>query len=65
MKYKITYYDPSRWVYEDCIMFAKTKSGAKKIAKELLETYPPQDHSSYIKIEKVELVEMTVLRRKK
>jgi hypothetical protein len=61
VKYKITYYDPMRWVDEVYVVYAETKLKAKEIAKEAICNYPPLYHSSYIKIEKVKLVEMLLL----
>ena len=50
-----------RWVDEVYVVYAETKLKAKEIAKEAICNYPPLYHSSYIKIEKVKLVEMLLL----
>jgi len=63
MKYRITYYDPERWISEDMVQLAKTKKEALKLAKEMLYVYPPLYHSCFIRIEKVELVELIDLNK--
>jgi len=51
-----------RWIDEVYVLYAETKSKAKEIAKEAICNYPPLYHSSYIKIEKVNLVEIIHLK---
>jgi len=65
MKYRITYYEPLRWVDEYYTMYAETEAEAREHLKVLLATYPPKYHSSYVKIEKVELIERIELIEKK
>jgi hypothetical protein len=45
------------------VQLAKTKKEALKLAKEMLYVYPPLYHSCFIRIEKVELVELIDLNK--
>lgn len=56
-KYKVTYYDPTRWVHEYYETTLNTKHEARAKVKELIKLYPPQYHNCYIKIEKVALID--------
>jgi len=52
--YRVTHYDPARWVHEYVEHKAKTLKEAKEVYEKWKKEYPPQGRSVYIKIEKID-----------
>lgn len=63
--YKVTYFEPTIWMEAEYVDSFETLEEAKKDVKTVLKSHPPKYHGAYIKIEKVELIEMTKLGDKK